>query len=73
VKDVPAIRNTAVVFLNSTGAHGASIPTDAPANVERFLYQVQFGVDQETKERLIAGVPDTARSSWAIARDSGYQ
>ena len=73
VKDVPAIRNTAVVFLNSTGAHGASIPTDAPANVERFLYQVQFGVDEETKERLIAGVSDTARSSWAIARDSGYQ
>ena len=73
VKDVPAIRNTAVVFLNSTGAHGASIPTDAPANVERFLYQVQFGVDEETKERLIAGVSDTARSSWASARDSGYQ
>src|SRR5262245_7843599 len=48
VKDVPAIRNTAVVFLNSTGAHGASIPSDAPANVERFLYQVQFGVDEAT-------------------------
>jgi len=73
VKDVPARRNTAVVFLNSTGAHGASIPSDAPKNVERFLYQVQFGVDQKTKERLIAGVPDAARSSWATARDSGYQ
>jgi len=34
---------------------------------------VQFGVDEETKERLIAGVGDTARSSWATARDSGYQ
>ena len=56
VKDVPALRNTAVVFLNSTGAHGASIPSDAPENVERFLYQVQFGVDEKTKERLIAGV-----------------
>jgi hypothetical protein len=73
VKDVPALRNTAVVFLNSTGAHGASIPANAPANVERFLYQVQFGVDEATKERLIAGVGDTARSSWATARDSGYQ
>lgn len=72
VKDVPALRNTAVVFLNSTGAHGASIPSNAPANVERFLYQVQFGVDEQTKERLIAGVTDTARSSWATARDSGY-
>jgi hypothetical protein len=72
VKDVPALRNTAVVFLNSTGAHGASIPSDAPANVERFLYQVQFGVDEATKERLIAGVTEGARSSWATARDSGY-
>ena len=72
VKDVPALRNTAVVFLNSTGAHGASIPSNAPANVERFLYQVQFGVDEQTKERLIAGVTGTARSSWATARESGY-
>jgi hypothetical protein len=72
VKDVPALRNSAVVFLNSTGAHGASIPKNAPANVERFLYQVQFGVDEQTKERLIAGVSETARSSWASARDSGY-
>ena len=52
VKDVPARRNTALVFLNSTGAHGASIPSDAPADTERFVYQVQFGVDEETKERL---------------------
>jgi len=73
VKDVPALRNTAVVFLNSTGAHGASIPSNAPANVQRFLYQVQFGVDEATKERLISGVAETARSSWATARDSGYQ
>jgi hypothetical protein len=73
VKDVPALRNTAVVFLNSTGAHGASIPANAPANVERFLYQVQFGVDEKTKERLISGAADTARPSWATARDSGYQ
>jgi hypothetical protein len=73
VKDVPALRNTAVVFLNSTGAHGASIPSDAQKNVERFLYQVQFGVDEKTKERLISGVPDAARSSWVTARDGGYR
>jgi len=73
VKDVPALRNTAIVFLNSTGAHGASIPADAPNNVERFLYQVQFGVDEKTKERLISGVPDAARSSWVTARDGGYR
>jgi hypothetical protein len=73
VKDVPARRNTALVFLNSTGAHGASIPSDAPAGIERFLFQVQFGVDDDTRQRLIADVPDAARSSWAAERDGGYQ
>jgi hypothetical protein len=33
---------------------------------------VQFGVDEETKQRLITGVADAARSSWATARDGGY-
>ncbi len=73
VKDVPARRNTALVFLNSTGAHGASIPSQAPADIERYLFQVQFGVDEETKQRLIAGVSDAARPSWAAERDGGYQ
>jgi hypothetical protein len=71
VKDVPAVRNTAVVFLNSTGAHGASIPTDAPANLERYLYQVQFSVDEQTRDRLLAGTPAEARSSWMKA-GAGY-
>jgi len=35
VTEVPARRNTALVFLNSTGAHGASIPSDAPAGASR--------------------------------------
>jgi hypothetical protein len=72
VKDVPAQRNTALVFLNSTGAHGASVPSDAPADVERYLYQVQFGVDDQTKQRLIAGVSDEARSGWETPRGA-YQ
>jgi hypothetical protein len=71
VKDVPALRNTALVFLNSTGAHGASVPSDAPVDIERYLYQVQFGVDEQTKQRLIDRVSDEARSSWATAR-GGY-
>ncbi|HEU4691831.1 MAG TPA: hypothetical protein VFS23_25880 [Vicinamibacterales bacterium] len=73
VKDVPARRNTALVFLNSTGAHGASIPSQAPTGIERYLFQVQFGVDEETKERLIAGVSDTARSSWSADREGRYE
>jgi hypothetical protein len=54
VKEVPARRNSAVIFLNSTGAHGASIPLDAPPDTERFLYQVQFGPDKRTKRSLAA-------------------
>lgn len=73
VKDVPARRNTAVVFLNSTGAHGASIPTDVPTNVERYLYQVQFGVDEQTRDRLLAGASVETRSSWTKNRAGGYQ
>jgi hypothetical protein len=68
VKDVPARRNTAVVFLNSTGAHGAAVPADAPADLERYIYQVQFGPDESTKQMLIAGLEGEARSAWATAR-----
>jgi hypothetical protein len=73
VKDVPARRNTALVFLNSIGAHGASIPSDAPADTERYLYQVQFGVDAETRQRLIGSLADEARPSWVTERTRGYQ
>jgi hypothetical protein len=60
VKEVPALRNSAVIFLNSTGAHGAFIPPDAPPDTERFLYQVQFGPDKRTKRSLIAESGDPA-------------
>jgi hypothetical protein len=73
VRDVPAGRNTALVFLNWTGAHGASIPRDAPEGTERYVYQVQFSVDDETRHRLIDSLTGTARVGWAVARGSGYQ
>lgn len=73
VKEVPSRRNTAVVFLNSTGAHGASIPADAPTDTERYVYQVQFGVDEETRKKLIDGLSEEARSGWAVARGESYQ
>ena len=70
VKDIPARRNTAVIFLNSTGVHGATVPADAPATLERYLYQAQFGPDQTTREKLIAALPDERRSMWSVARDA---
>jgi hypothetical protein len=71
VKDVPARRNSAVVFLNSTGAHGAFVPSDAPAGTERFIYQVQFGPDDSTKQMLIDELEGAARTAWTTAR-GGY-
>ena len=72
VKEVPARRNTALVFLNSTGAHGASIPRDAPADTARFLYQVQFGVDEGTREKLVDSLDGAKRASWATDRGAAY-
>jgi hypothetical protein len=62
VKDIPARRNTAVIFLNSTGAHGAFIPSDASPETERFLYQVQFGPDGSTKRALMGDADVPARA-----------
>jgi hypothetical protein len=70
VKEVPARHNTAVVFLNSTGAHGASIPENAPPDLERYIYQVQFGPDEPTQQMLIAALEGDSRLAWATARSN---
>jgi hypothetical protein len=72
VKDVPAKRNTALVFLNSTGAHGASIPSDAPPDTERYLYQVHFSVEENMRDRLIDTLEGAERSSWVSERGTEY-
>ena len=72
VKDVPAERNTALVFLNSTGAHGASIPSDAPPDTERYIYQVHFSVEDRVRQRLIDSLDTTERSSWEAERGAAY-
>ena len=72
VRDVPGTGNTALVFLNSTGAHGASIPQDAPQNLKRYVYQVQFSPDAVMKERLITLLAADVRERWVVARDKGY-
>jgi hypothetical protein len=45
VKLVPFRANTAVSFLNYGGAHGADIPKDAPADLERYAYQFYVSPD----------------------------
>ncbi len=69
VKSVPFRANSMLIFLNSTGAHGASIPADAqPANLERYLYQFRLGPTNRAIADLLARMPDDRRGLWAGAK-----
>src|SRR5438552_5773696 len=76
VKDVPFRANTVFAFLNSEGAHGASIPKDAqPPNLERYIYQFRLGPTTKVINRLIALMPPEQATMWEgakTARASGY-
>ncbi len=69
VKSVPFRANSMLVFLNSTGAHGASIPADAqPADLERYLYQFRLGPTSRAISELLARMPEERRANWAGAK-----
>ncbi|MEQ1759774.1 MAG: hypothetical protein ABL986_15770 [Vicinamibacterales bacterium] len=74
VKAVPFRANTMLVFLNSVGAHGASIPADAqPASLERYLYQFRLGLENEAKDTFLAHMTDEGRARWKSEDgDKGY-
>lgn len=66
VKSVPFRANTMLVFMNSVGAHGASIPADAqPPTLERYLYQYRLGPDKQTISRLLGTMTSDRRALWA--------
>ena len=70
-RDVPGVGNSALIFLNSTGAHGASVPEDAPADFLRYVYQARFSPDAPTKKRLIellATEQGDRRDRWVVTR-----
>jgi hypothetical protein len=69
-RDVPAIANSALMFLNSTGAHGASVPDDAPPDFLRYVYQARFSPDAPTKARLLdlLTAEGAARNRWVATR-----
>ena len=67
-RDVPARANSALLFLNSDGAHGASIPADAPPDTERYVFQVRIGPDADTARRLVARMNAEARQKWGVYR-----
>jgi len=70
VKVVPFRPNTAVMFLNSGGAHGVDIPT-SHAGVERHSFQFYIGPDQEALDAVVAGLPPERRALWRGKADVG--
>jgi hypothetical protein len=66
VKSVPFRANTLFVFINSLGAHGASIPADAqPPTLERYVYQFRLGPTSSVIQQILSHMPRDARASWA--------
>ncbi len=62
--DVRFLPNRALVFLNSDGSHGASLPQEAPADFERYIYQCRIGPDRATIDLLKARLTPEARAKW---------
>src|SRR5215510_9566623 len=64
VKVVPYRPNSMLIFLNSRGAHGASIPGSASEALERYSYQFYIGPAKEPLATLIRQLPDDRRRMW---------
>ena len=64
VKVVPFKANTMLVFLNSRGAHGATIPPDAPADLERYTYQFYLSPAADALSALVKLLPAPQRAMW---------
>ena len=65
VADVTFKPNRMLVFLNSTGAHGASIPDDAPDKLERYIYQFRIAPTVDSMQALKSALPEERRPFWA--------
>lgn len=64
VRTVPYRPNSMLVFLNSGGAHGADIPADAPADLERYSYQFYVGPSPDDMDTLVAELPAARQALW---------
>ena len=66
VEDVAFRPNRLLVFLNSTGAHGAHIPADAqPETLERYIYQFRIGPNSDSIAMLKSMLPEERQPLWA--------
>jgi hypothetical protein len=64
VATVPFRPNTMLVSLNARGAHGATIPPDAPAALERYAYQFYVAPDNAALAALLKALPAERRVLW---------
>jgi hypothetical protein len=65
-EEIPFRRNSMLIFLNSTGAHGARIPDDAePEGLQRYVYQFRIGPTPASIRALMGRLPDARRPVWA--------
>jgi len=67
-RDIPFRANSLLVFLNSAGAHGASIPKDASPDLERYIYQFRLGPTGKVINRLLQLMPPDKAATWANAK-----
>jgi len=61
---VPFRPNTMLVFMNSRGAHGATIPADAGDDLERYAYQFYVAPENAALGALIRELPRERRTMW---------
>jgi hypothetical protein len=61
---VPFRPNTMLVLLNARGAHGATIPADAPTDVERYAYQFYVAPQNAALSALVKTLPRDRRAMW---------
>lgn len=71
VKLVPFVPNTALIFLNSGGAHGADIPATAPADLERYSFQFYIGPGTEDLDAFLRKLPPERQARWASKGEAG--
>lgn len=64
-KQVPFKANSLLAFLNSGGAHGATIPVDAqPASLERYAYQFYVAPRIDQLVRFLRSLPKVHQKGW---------
>jgi hypothetical protein len=52
------------VFVNSRGAHGATIPPDAQPELERYSYQFYVAPQNEALSAFVKKLPPERRKMW---------